>query len=70
MFDRKMTNLLQTAFLNTYTALQEQCHEHFYFAALILDHALIFPLGLMKPMRDLSEKTASVLKNKRGGNGI
>lgn len=37
MFDRKMTNLLQTAFLNTYTALQEQCHEHFYFAALVLD---------------------------------
>ena len=36
----------------------------------ILDNALIFPLGLMKPMRDLSEKTASVLKNKRGGNGI
>lgn len=37
MFDRKMTALLQTAFLNTYTALQEQCHEHFYFAALVLD---------------------------------
>ena len=37
MFDRKMTNLLQTAFLNTYTALQEQCHEHFYFASLVLD---------------------------------